>query len=277
WDGCCLKRWGWAAPSLPRVLAASRTSSRTGRPACWCRLGTSGRWPRPSSRCSGIGLAGLCMGKRRDGTSVDDLTSKQWCATLNGSMMTSGRKNTLQCKPLCLGGCVALAGLLWIAVAEAVEPGQAWRPVTTVFHVHSDMSTGSDSIESLAAQARSYGIEAIILTDNFLLRFEYGLSPLTGLIRRTVTRPSIMSFGVDRYLEAIREASQRHPDVLLIPGVEVVPHYYWTGSLFSKDLTIHDLQKNILVVGLPSETDYKRLPVAGNYASYEYGWPTVLW
>ena len=40
---------------------------------------------------------------------------------------------------------------------------------------------------------------------------------------------------------------------------------------------MHDSQKNILVVGLPSETDYKRLPVAGNYASYEYGWPTVLW
>ena len=51
-------------------------------------------------------------------------------------------------------------------MAEAGEPGQAWRPVTTVFHVHSDMSTGSDSIESLVVQARSYGIEAIILTDN---------------------------------------------------------------------------------------------------------------
>ncbi len=174
-------------------------------------------------------------------------------------------------------GCVALAGSLWNAAAEADEPGQAWRPVMTVFHVHSDISTGSDSLESLVAQARSYGIEAIILTDNFLLRFEYGLFPLPGVIRRTVTLPSVMSSGVDRYLEAIRETNQRHPDVLLVPGVEVVPHYYWTGSLLGKDLTMHDAQKNILVVGLPSETDYKRLPVAGNYAAYEYGWPTVLW
>ena len=186
-------------------------------------------------------------------------------------------KNTTRRNMLRLIGCVALAGSLWNAAVEAGEPGQAWRPVTTVFHVHSDMSTGSDSLESLVAQARSYGIEAIILTDNFLLRFEYGLSPLPGLIRRTVALPSIMSYGVERYLEAIREANQRHPDVLLVPGVEVVPHYYWTGSLFGKDLTMHDAQKNILVVGLPSETDYKRLPVAGNYAAYEYGWPTVLW
>ncbi len=170
-----------------------------------------------------------------------------------------------------------LAGVLWIAVVEAGEPGQAWRPVTTVFHVHSDVSTGSDSIESLVVQARSYGIEAIILTDNFLLRYEYGLFPLRGLIRRTVALPSIMSSGAERYFEAIREVNRRHPDVLVIPGVEVVPHYYWTGSLFGKDLTMHDAQKNILVVGLPAETDYDRLPVAGNYASYEYGWPTVLW
>src|SRR5438132_9935793 len=205
---------------------------------------------------------------------MDDLTSKQWYATLSGSTMKSGVKNTPRRNTLRLIGCVALAGSLWSATVEA---GQAWRPVTTVFHVHSDVSTGSDSIESLVAQARSYGIEAIILTDNFLLRFEYGLFPLPGLIRRTVTLPSVMSTGVDRYLEAIRETNQRHPDVLLVPGVEVVPHYYWTGSLFGKDLTMHDAQKNILVVGLPSETDYKRLPVAGNYAAYEYGWLTVLW
>jgi PHP domain-containing protein len=187
-------------------------------------------------------------------------------------------KSTPRRRPLRLVGCVALAvGLLWSATVGAGEPGQVWRPVTTVFHVHSDASTGSDSLESLVAQARSYGIDAIILTDNFLLRYEYGLFPLRGLIRRTVTLPSIMSSGVDRYLEAIREVNRRHPEVLVLPGVEVMPHYYWTGSLFRKDLTLHDAQKNILVVGLPADTDYKRLPVAGNYASYEYGWLSVLW
>ena len=192
-------------------------------------------------------------------------------------MMKSGGKNVTRRKPLRRGGCVALAGLLWIAVAEAGEPGQAWQPVTTVFHVHSDMSTGSDSLESLVAQARSYGIEAIILTDNFLLRYEYGLFPLRGLIRRTVALPSIMSSGVDRYFEMIREVNRRHPEVMVITGVEVVPHYYWTGSIFQKDLTMHDSQKDMLVVGMPTPEDYRHLPVAGNYAAYEYGWSTVLW
>src|SRR5207245_9937065 len=63
----------------------------------------------------------------------------------------------------------------------------------------------------------------------------------------------------------------------LVSALDVVTHHYSTGSLFEVDRTMHDSQKNILVVGLPSETDYKRLPVAGNYAAYEYGWLTVLW
>src|SRR3989441_1280094 len=200
WDGFCLKRWRWAAPSLRRVLVASRTSSRTGRPACWCRLGTSVRWPKLFSPCCGIVRAGPRTVKRRDGMSMDDLTSKQWYGALKGSTMRSGVKNTPRRNMLCLIGCVALAGSLWNAAAKADEPGQAWRPVTTVFHVHSDMSTGSDSLESLVAQARSYGIEAIILTDNFLLRYEYGwltvlwlspvllVAPAMWLLNRRVER-----------------------------------------------------------------------------------------
>src|SRR3989454_3375104 len=178
WGEPWSKRCRWVAPSLPRVSAASRTSSRTGRLACWFRLGTTGRWPRLFSPCCGIGLAGPPTAKRRDGMSMDDLTSKRWCTTLNGSTMKSGRKSIPRRKSLLLGGCVALAVVLWIAVAEAGEPGQAWRPVTTVVHVHSDMSTGSDSIESLATQARSYGVETIILSANLLLRYEHGFFPL---------------------------------------------------------------------------------------------------
>src|SRR5207244_1348576 len=123
------------------------------------RLGTSGRWPKLFSPCCGIGRAGPHTVKRRDGMWMDDLTWKRWCVILNGSTMRSGVKNTTRRNTLRLIGCVALAGSLWNAMVEAGEPGQAWRPVTTVFYVHSDTSTGSDSLESLVAKARSYGIE----------------------------------------------------------------------------------------------------------------------
>src|SRR5438128_10688629 len=132
WDGFCLKRWRWAAPSLRRVLAASRTSSRTGRPACWCRLGTSGRWPKLFSPCCGIGRAGPRTVKRRGGISMEDLTSKQGYAALNGSTVKSDGENTARRNMLRLIGCVAVAWSLWDAAAEADQTEQDWRTVKRV-------------------------------------------------------------------------------------------------------------------------------------------------
>ena len=176
-----------------------------------------------------------------------------------------------------IGAVFLLATLLWGAPGGAADAPSLWLPVTAVVHVHSNLSTGADSLDTLAARARAAGVDAVFLTDNLLLRYEYGLYPLRGLIRRTVALPSVMDMGIDRYLTQVREAGARHPDVLLIPGVEVAPHYYWTGSPFTKDLTMHDSQKNLLVLGLPSSQDYKRLPVAGNQAAYVYGWMTPVW
>lgn len=175
-----------------------------------------------------------------------------------------------------IGWATLLAVWAWSAVGAAQEPAQAWRQVPVAFHVHSMLSTGSDSFASLAAQAKVSGIEAIILTDNYLLRYEYGLFPFRGLIRRTYELTSVLQVGVDRFLAEVREAGLRHPEVMFIPGVEVVPHYYWTGSLLSKDLTMHDSQKNILVLGLPTADDYTRLPAAGNHTAYEYGWMALV-
>jgi len=175
------------------------------------------------------------------------------------------------------GAVFLLTTFLWNVPVGAQESSSPWRPVIAAVHVHSNLSTGNDSLDELAVQAQAAGIDAIFLTDNFLLRYEYGLFPLRGLIQRTIELPSIMQVGMGRYLTQIREAGARHPGVMLIPGVEVVPQYYWTGSVFKKNLTMHDSQKNILVMGLPTREDYAQLPVAGNRAAYEYGWMTAVW
>ena len=171
---------------------------------------------------------------------------------------------------------VLLAVSFWPSGGTAGADVPAWRPVVTAFHVHSNLSSEGESLDKLAAQAKASGIDAVIVTDNYVLRYEYGLFPLRGVIRRAVELPSVLKVGVDRYLAEIREAGLRHPDVMFIPGVEVVPHYYWTGSIFSKDLTMHDSHKNLLVLGLPRADDYDRLPATGNHASYEYGLPTII-
>jgi len=135
--------------------------------------------------------------------------------------------------------------------------------VKTVVHVHTRFSTGERSLDEVVADARRRGLGAIVLTDNLLLRFEYGVPPVRGVLRKVVERPSVLATGLDRYLRAIEEAQARAPDVLLVPGVEVVPYYYWTGSVLTGDLTMWDAQKNLLVVGLARPEEYAALPAIG--------------
>lgn len=157
--------------------------------------------------------------------------------------------------------------------ALGAEPAaSAVAQLTVAFHVHSDISTGSLSLDQIAGQAQRMGIDAVVFSENLALRYEYGLFPLRGIVRRTVTLPSVVEYGIGRYLTAIAEAQVRHPGVLLVPGVEVTPHYYWTGSPLDRNLTMHNSQKNLLVVGLTKPEDYEALPVPGNAAFSRYGW-----
>ena len=160
-------------------------------------------------------------------------------------------------------------------LSAAEPPASSGATLTVAFHVHSHVSTGSLSLDQIAEQAQRMGIDAVVFSENLALRYEYGLFPFRGILRRTVTLPSVVEYGIDRYLAAIAEAQARHPGVLLVPGVEVTPHYYWTGSLPDRNLAMHNAQKNLLVLGLTSPEDYKALPVPGNQGFSRYGWETL--
>ena len=69
----------------------------------------------------------------------------------------------------------------------------------------------------------------------------------------------------------MREAQARHPGVLLVPGLEVLPHYHWSGSPWTGTLTLHNTQKNILVIGLDLPA-LRGLPVAGNTEGVPIRW-----
>ena len=169
---------------------------------------------------------------------------------------------------------LSIAAILCLAAPAQAEETLELLPA--LIHLHSSISSGEHSLDALVEQAAREGVGAILLTENLLLRFEYGLFPLRSLVRRRIEYPSVLTYGIDRYLDLVRQARQRHPEVILIPGVEVVPHYLWTGSVFTKDLTMYNGQKNILVVGLERPEDYRGLPVIGNGASGRFGWGSLL-
>jgi hypothetical protein len=151
-----------------------------------------------------------------------------------------------------------------LSLATALEAAESLRPVSAVLHAHSNWSSGALTLDELVARARAAGVEAVFLTENHLLRFEYGLPPLRNLLRYRVEYPSLLSRGLEPFLEAVRAANARQTDVLLIPGTEVIPHYYWTGDLLQGTLTMHNGQKNILAFGLYRAEDYRELPAVGN-------------
>ena len=151
----------------------------------------------------------------------------------------------------------------------AVAPAGALERVRGVVHVHSDLTTGDFTLEGLVGLADQQGIGVLLLAENYHLRVDYGLPPFRALTRVSRHEPSVGD-ALEGYFARVAEVRRRLPHVLLIPGVEVMPHYHWTGSAAALDLTVHNLQKNVLVFGLTDPAALAALPVAGRPPAGHY-------
>ena len=96
---------------------------------------------------------------------------------------------------------------------------------------------------------------------------EYGLPPLRNLLKVKKELNSINKTGAKAYLRTIEDLRKRYPQMILIPGTESAPFYYWTGSPFAGTLTANDHERRLLVMGLEKPEDYETLPVLHNSLS----------
>lgn len=169
----------------------------------------------------------------------------------------------------------ALGIVAWLALLAAPAAAQELRPVPAVVHLHSDLSTGQYTLEELAEMAERQGIGALLLSENYLNRVEYGLPPFRALTRVSQDSPSVHDRLGD-YLERVARARAARPGVLLLPGVEVMPHYQWTGSPLTLELLVTNTQKNLLVWGLTDAKTLGAIPVIGNGDGGEYTLQSLL-
>jgi hypothetical protein len=102
------------------------------------------------------------------------------------------------------------------------------------------------------------------------MAMEYGLLPFRNILKKRVELNSINRKGAENYLEALKKAREKYPDMILIPGSESAPFYYWKGSLLSKNLTAHDHERRLLTIGMERPQDYRSLPVIHNGFSTRY-------
>ncbi|MBU4366624.1 MAG: hypothetical protein L6437_01765, partial [Kiritimatiellae bacterium] len=86
-------------------------------------------------------------------------------------------------------------------------------------------------------------------------------------------KPSVLALGVKRCLAEVQRENERQGDVLYIPGVELVPRFFWSGSLRSTNLVCHNHQRNLIVLGTQDAHDLVSLPAAVGYVpGRDTGW-----
>jgi hypothetical protein len=129
-----------------------------------------------------------------------------------------------------------------------------------VMHVHTTFSSGRYSIEELITKADEKKLGVLVLADSDRVVMEYGLFPFRNLIKKREERNSVHQVGPEAYLSEIKRLNTRQNSVIIIPGVQSSPFYYWEGNPFDQGLTAYDYRKELLLVGLSTPGDYHGLP-----------------
>jgi len=169
----------------------------------------------------------------------------------------------MRLKPICFA-------LIFICGLSTYTGATDYRQVAGLIDTRTTHSDGALSVEGLADLARTRGFDVLFVNDHDRLAMAYGVPPFRNVIRYRKDLNSINVSGAPAYIDAINQAQGKFKDLIIIPGSESVPYYYWTGSYFDKNLTAHDHEKRILTIGLESPADYGNLPVIHNGLSTRY-------
>jgi hypothetical protein len=151
----------------------------------------------------------------------------------------------------------------------AVSPGD-WIAVPGLVDLRTTFSDGAHSPEDLVVMARIRGFRVLFFNDHHRIKLSYGIPPFRSLLKYSREFPSLMTHGPQNYLSEIARLSRRYPDMILVPGSIISPFYYWSGSWFKGDLTVHDYDRRILVLNLTNAADYERIPSLESGLSLKY-------
>ncbi len=158
------------------------------------------------------------------------------------------------------------------ANADSVEQYPA------AIHIQTNWSSGSVTSEQVIDIAQDLNISIVMFAESALRRWEYTLLPEFGpLIRKSVEEPSVFRMGVKKYFKKVRSLQKKNPNMVLFPGVEAAPYYYWEGNPFEGDLTLRGWHKHLLVFGLEDVKKMESLPIASNPKSRIWKWGNIFW
>ncbi|MFH1123178.1 MAG: hypothetical protein V1758_05900 [Pseudomonadota bacterium] len=135
-----------------------------------------------------------------------------------------------------------------------------YQSLPGLIDLRTSFSDSPHTMEEIVGLARSRGFKVICFTDHDRIALSYGVPPFRNILRYKKAFPSIMTHGIDKYLAEIDRLSKKYPDMILIPGCITSPYYYWTGSFFQGNLTAHEYDRRILIIGFNKPEDYRFIP-----------------
>lgn len=162
---------------------------------------------------------------------------------------------------------ILLCLLVWMTPCLGNARSPDYQCIPGVIDLRTTFSDGAYDMEGLAQLAHSKGLDILIINDHDRVAMEYGIPPFRKILKKRVELNSINLQGAGHYLEALREAQKNHPDMVLIPGSETSPFYFWTGNILKGNLTANLYEKRLLTIGLEKPGDYENLPVINNHAA----------
>jgi hypothetical protein len=168
---------------------------------------------------------------------------------------------------------VFLVTLLTAKAGEAGSHDDGFIQLRGAMHIHSDFSTGEESLDTIARRALDHGVDVLVLTDDDVLQVSYGLPFLRNLIGYSETRSALLTNDtIDAYLTEIDRLNAEHESLILIDGVESAPFYFWDIDLASRSWRFVNWNKHLIAVGLESAEEYASLPVIGSDAVWIDQW-----
>ncbi len=160
--------------------------------------------------------------------------------------------------------------VIFLLFAGAPAGAGAGSQLSAVIHVHSSFSSGRLSPAELVAEARARRLDVLVLTDHDRVAMEYGLPPFRRLLKLGVEKKSVVAGGPGRFLAEVARLNAAQSAVMVVPGVQTSPFYYWSGSPWAGGLTANGIHKELLLIGMGRAEDYRGLPVPHNGFSRRY-------
>lgn len=149
--------------------------------------------------------------------------------------------------------------------ASGFVDGRGFITVTQASDLRTTFSDGADSVYDLTKRAEELGIDSIIINDHLLFEIEYGIFPFENLIKYKKRLSSLQVNGVQNYFDEIKKVQKQIPGVIIIPGLEVSPFYWWSGSLINGSITVNHWEYHIGIMGLEDPEVISNMPVVHNH------------